>query len=111
MPADDLDPRLHRLFNLRRLFDGIGAAENDAVGLERDRLGHRRGAPGNRSLPVENAEVPTDRLGRLRRAVADALRTAIPLISRHVDDELFPCAFGPVVGPSHFVTGAVAWAM
>ena len=73
MPADDLDACRDRLLDDRRLLGGVDRAENDAVGLQRDRLGQRGRARRDRALPVEDAEVPADRLGGLLGAIADAL--------------------------------------
>ena len=88
MPADDLDALGDRLLDQRRLLAGVDGAEDDAVRLQRDRLGQRRGAGRRRALAVEQAELPADRLGRFLGAVADAERAAVALVVRHVDDEL-----------------------
>ena len=72
----------------RRLLAGVDRAEDDAVGLERDGLRHRRGAGRGRALAVEQAELPADRLGRLLGAFADAVGAAVALVVRDVDDQL-----------------------
>ena len=109
VPADDLDALGDGLLDQRRLLARVDGAEDDAVGLQRDGLGQRRGAGRRRALAVEDAEIPADRLGRFLGAVADAVRAAVALVGRDVDDQLVrPAPSGPVVGPVQAVTGAVS---
>jgi hypothetical protein len=85
-----------------RLFGGIDRAEDDAVGFQGDRLVERGGPLLDRALAVQDAEIPPHHLGRLLRAIADALGSAIALVGRDVDDELLALCLraGGGTGPS-----------
>ena len=88
MPTDDLDPRRDRLLDDRRLLGGIDRAENDAVRLQGDGLRQRRRARRDRTLSIEDAKIPADRLGGFLGAVADAAGAAVLLVGRDIDDQL-----------------------
>ena len=57
-------------------------------GFKRDRLRQRGRTRRHRALPVEDAEIPADRLGGFLGAVADAAGAAVVLVGRDIDDEL-----------------------
>ena len=88
VPTDDLDPCRDRLLDDWRLLGGVDRAENNASGLQSDRLGQRGRTRGDRALPVEDAEIPAHCLGGLLSAIADSLSSAVLLVGRDVDDQL-----------------------
>ena len=90
VPANQLDPEHRRSADHGRLLLRIDVAEDDAVRLQRDRLIERRRAALHRALSVEDAEIPPHRLRGFLRAIARPLRSAVPLIGGHVDDQLLP---------------------
>ena len=84
------------------LLDGVEAADDDAVGLERDGLAQRGGAAGDGALAVDHAHGPADGLGGFLDALGDAEHAAVLHVAGDVDDGLAGLpTFGPVVGPSH----------
>ena len=63
-------------------------AEDDRVGLQRDRLGERVGAAGRGALAVHQRELPAEHLRRFLRAARGVGVAARVLGERHVDDGL-----------------------
>ena len=80
VPADDLDAALFRLLDQWGGLDGIDAAQDDAVRLQRDRLAERGVLAGDGAVPVQDADLPADNFGGFGRAVPDAARTAVALV-------------------------------